>query len=208
MSNLLRPHESQHARPPCPSPTPGAHSNSCTRVHQVSDAIQPSHPLSSPSPPVPNPSQHQGLFQWVNSLHEVAKVLEFQLQYQSFQWTPRTGLLQNGLVESPSGWGLDTDYCDIESFALETNRDHSVIFEIASKYCILDSFVEYEGYSISSKRILAHSSRHWNSPIPVQFNWMIPKMSKFTLVISCLTTSSLAWFMDLTFQVPMQYCSL
>ena len=48
-----------------------------TQLHQVSDAIQPSHPLSSPSPPAPNPSQHQGLFQWVNSLHEVAKVLEF-----------------------------------------------------------------------------------------------------------------------------------
>ena len=50
-----------------------------THVHRVSDAIQPSHPLSSPSPPAPNPSQHQGLFQWVNSLLEVAKVLEFQL---------------------------------------------------------------------------------------------------------------------------------
>ena len=49
-----------------------------THVHRVSDAIQPSHPLSSPSPPALNPSQHQGLFQWVNSLHEVAKVLEFQ----------------------------------------------------------------------------------------------------------------------------------
>ena len=64
-----------------------------THVHWVGDAIQPSHPLSSPSPPTPNPSQHQGLFQWVNSLHEVAKVLEFQLQHQSFQWTPRTDLL-------------------------------------------------------------------------------------------------------------------
>ena len=50
-----------------------------THVHQVDDAIQPSHPLSSPSPPAPNPSQHQSLFQWVNSSHEVAKVLEFQL---------------------------------------------------------------------------------------------------------------------------------
>ena len=50
-----------------------------THVHRVSDAIQPSHPLSSPSPPAPNPSQPQGLFQWVNSWHEVAKVLEFQL---------------------------------------------------------------------------------------------------------------------------------
>ena len=71
-----------------------------THVHQVSDNIQPSHPLSSPSPPAPNPSQHQGLFQWVSSSHEVAKVLEFQLQHQSFQWTPRTNL-QDGLVGSP-----------------------------------------------------------------------------------------------------------
>ena len=62
-------------------------------VHQVGDAIQPSHPLSSPSPPAPNPSQHQGLFQWVSSSREAAKVLEFQLQHQSFQWTPRTDLL-------------------------------------------------------------------------------------------------------------------
>ena len=61
-------------------------------VHWVTDAIQPSHPLSSPYPPAPNPSQHQGLFKWVSSLHQVAKVLDFQLQYQSFQGTPRTDL--------------------------------------------------------------------------------------------------------------------
>ena len=74
---------------------------SLPHAHQVGDAIQPSHPLSSPSLPAPNPSQHQGLFQWVNSSHEVAKVLEFQLQHQFFQWTPRTDLLQDGLVGSP-----------------------------------------------------------------------------------------------------------
>ena len=62
-------------------------------VHWVSDAIQPSHPVSSASPPAPNLSQHQGLFQWVSSSHQVAKALEFQLQHQSFQWTPRTDLL-------------------------------------------------------------------------------------------------------------------
>ena len=72
-----------------------------THAHRVGDAIQPSHPLLSPSPPAPNPSQHQGLFQWVNSSHEVAEVLEFQLQHQSFQWTPRIDLLQDGLVGSP-----------------------------------------------------------------------------------------------------------
>ena len=68
-----------------------------THVHWVSDAIQPSHPLSSPSPPAPNPSQHQGLFQWVNSSHEVAKVLEFQPQHQSFQRIFRTDLGLTGL---------------------------------------------------------------------------------------------------------------
>ena len=69
-------------------------------MHWVGDAIQPSHPLLSPSPPAPNPSQHQSLFQWVNSSHEVAKVLEFQLQHHSFQRNPRADL-QNGLVGSP-----------------------------------------------------------------------------------------------------------
>ena len=72
-----------------------------THSHRVRDAIQPSHPLSSSSPPAPNPSQHQGLFQWVNSSHEVANVLEFQPQHQSFQWIPRSGLLQDGLIGSP-----------------------------------------------------------------------------------------------------------
>ena len=64
-----------------------------THVHWVGDAIQPSHLLLSPCPPAPNPFQHQGLLQWVNSSHQVAKVLEFQLQHQSFKWTPRTHLL-------------------------------------------------------------------------------------------------------------------
>ena len=72
-----------------------------THFHWFGDAIQPSHPLSSPSSPAPNPSQHQSLFQWINSSHEVAKGLEFQLQHHSFQRNPRADLLQNGLVGSP-----------------------------------------------------------------------------------------------------------
>ena len=67
-------------------------------VHRVSDAIQPSHPLSSPSPPASNPSHHQSLFQLVNSSHDMAKVLEF---HHSFQRNPRADLLQNGLVGPP-----------------------------------------------------------------------------------------------------------
>ena len=85
------------------------------------------------------------------------------------------------------------------------NRDHSVIFEIASKYCISDSFVDHDGYSISSKGLLP-------TVVDVMVIWV-----KFThsgplqFVHSChllLTTSNLPWFMDLTFQVPMQYCPL
>ena len=64
-----------------------------THVRWVSDAIQPSHPLLPTSPPALNLFQHQNLFKWVSSSHQVAKILEFQLQHQSFQWTPRTDLL-------------------------------------------------------------------------------------------------------------------
>ena len=64
-----------------------------TQVHWVCDAIQPSHPLYSPSPPALNLSQHWDLFKWVSTSHQMAKVLVFQLQHQSFQWTPRTYLL-------------------------------------------------------------------------------------------------------------------
>ena len=72
-----------------------------THVHRSSDAIQPSHPLLSPSLPALNLSQHQGLFQLVSHSYQAAKVLEFQLQHQSFQWTPRTDLLWDGLVGPP-----------------------------------------------------------------------------------------------------------
>ena len=71
-----------------------------THAHRAGDAIQPSHPLSSPSPPTFNHSQHQGLFKWVSSLHQVAKVLG--LQHQSFQWIFRTHFLWAGLVWSCS----------------------------------------------------------------------------------------------------------
>ena len=98
VSDSLWPHEPQHARPPCPSPTPRVHPNPCALSQWCHPTI-----LSSvvPSPLALNLSQHQGLFNWVSSLHQVAKVLEFQLQHQSFQWTPRTDLLQEGLGGSP-----------------------------------------------------------------------------------------------------------
>ena len=72
-----------------------------THVHWVSDAIQPSHRLSSPSPPVLNLFQHRGLFQWVSSSHQVAQVLELHLQHQSFWWISRVDFLEDWLVYSP-----------------------------------------------------------------------------------------------------------
>ena len=72
-----------------------------THIHRVGDAIQLSHPLPSAAPPVFTLSQHQGLFQWVCSSHQVAKVLEFQLQHQSFQWIIRTDFFKDWLVGSP-----------------------------------------------------------------------------------------------------------
>ena len=88
MSNSLRPHELQHARPPCPSPTPGVHSNSRPSSWWYHPAISSSVvPFSSCSQSFPA----SGSFP-VSSSHEVAKVLEFQPQHQSFQWTPRTNL--------------------------------------------------------------------------------------------------------------------
>ena len=89
MSGSLQPYGLQHARLPCPSPNPRAYSNSCPLSQWCHPTISSS---VSPSPPTFNLSQHLGLFHWVSSLHQVAKVLEFQRQHQSFQWIFRTGI--------------------------------------------------------------------------------------------------------------------
>ena len=89
----LQPPELQHARLRCPSLSP--------HIHWVDDAIQPSHPLSPSSPPALNLSQHQGLFQWVISSHQVAKVLELQLQHKSLQWIFTVDFLYSWLVWLP-----------------------------------------------------------------------------------------------------------
>ena len=81
MSDSLKSYGLQHTRPPCPSPTPGVYSNSCPLSWWCHPSIS---FLSSPSPPAFNLSQHQGVFKWDSSLHQVGKVLEFQLQHQSF----------------------------------------------------------------------------------------------------------------------------
>ena len=97
-SHSLRPHESQHTRPPCPSPTPGVHSNSCPSSRWCHPALSSS---VVPFSTCPQSLPASEVFQWVNSSHEVAKVLEFQLWHHSIQRNPRADLLQNGLVGSP-----------------------------------------------------------------------------------------------------------
>ena len=96
MSDSLRHYRLKQARLPCPSLSPRVCSNSCPLSWWYHP---PSHPLSSPSP-VLNLSHHQGLFQWVGSLHQVTKVLEFQLQRQSFQWIFRVDFSKDWLVWS------------------------------------------------------------------------------------------------------------
>ena len=98
VSDSLRLHESQHARPPCPSPTAGVYPNPCPSSRWCHAAISSSVvPFSS----CPQSFPASGSFQRVSSSHQVAKVLEFQLYHQSLQWTPRTDLLEDGLLGSP-----------------------------------------------------------------------------------------------------------
>ena len=106
VSDSLWPHGLQHARPPCLSPTPGVYWNSCPLSQWCHPTISSS---VVPSPPAFNLSQHQGLFKWVSFSHQIAKVLKLQLQHQSFQWTPRTDLLQDGLVGSPCSPGVSQE---------------------------------------------------------------------------------------------------
>ena len=88
---------------------------------------------------IPVPYNEKGIFFGVLVLEDLIDVFIEPFNFSFFSIT---------------GWGIDLGYCDIEWFALETNRDHSVVFENASKYCILDSFVDYDGYSISYKGFL------------------------------------------------------
>ena len=134
-----------------------------THVHRVSDAIQPSHPLSSPSPPSPNPCQHQSLFQWVNSSHEVAKVLEFQFQHHSFQRNPRDDLLQNGLVGSPcipAKYLLSVLKLSTEKVAARSQGQCSLttlLWELAAFHC-----VEFSDDVFVFPKVNLSNSLHWS----------------------------------------------
>ena len=110
-----------------------------THVHWVGDAIQPSHPLSSCSPPALNLSQHHGLFKWVSSLYQVSKVLEFQLRHQSYQWTPRTNLFRMDWLDLLAIQGtLKSLLQDHSSKASILQRSAFFIVQLSHPYMILE----------------------------------------------------------------------
>ena len=119
MSDCFWSHGLQHTSLPCPSSTPGACSNSC---HWVSDVIQLSHSLSSPSPPAFNLSQHQGLFKRFSSLHQVARVLELQFQNQTFQWIFRSDQIRMDWLYLPAVQGT------LKSFLQYHNSKTSILW--------------------------------------------------------------------------------
>ena len=136
MTNSLRPRGLQYARPPCPSPTPRIYSNSCPLSQWCHPTISYSF---TTSPPAFNLSQHQALFQWVSSLHQVAKVLEFQLQHQVRAGVEETWGACIGLYpgEGPWPWGQSSDLLGPVLASLETSPAHhyhlqwtSIIWEI------------------------------------------------------------------------------
>ena len=112
-----------------------------SHVHRVGDAIQPSHPLSSPSPPAFNLCQHQGLFQWVSSSHQVAKVLEFQLQHQSFQWIFRVDFLQDRLVWSPC-CPRDTNLSKLQEIVKDREALRTAIHRVQKRWTWLSNWTK------------------------------------------------------------------
>ena len=152
--------------------TPGLHVHhqlpefTQTYNHRVSDAIQPSHPLSSPSPPAFNLSQHQGLFKWVSSSHQVAKVLEFQLQHQSF-------LPVHTQDWSPLGWTgwISLQYKGLSSLLQHLNSKASILWREA--FFMVQLSYPY----MTTRKIIALTRRTFVGKVmPLLFN-MLPGLS-------------------------------
>ena len=138
-----------------------------THVHRVGDAIQPSHPLSSTSPPTFNLSQHQGLFQWVSSSHQVAKVLQFQLQHQSFclDWsiifklltvaTIQTWLIISYLVSTNSMQSPGNQTQEMLSYNWEATVYVKCSLEGAAKYFWIISLTDKDSAMSAMEWLLA-----------------------------------------------------
>ena len=167
-SDSLWPQKPQHARPPCPSPIPRVYPNSCPlsrwchpTISPSHHLIQPSHPLLSPSPPALNLSQHQGLFKWVSPLHQVAKVLEFQLQHQSFQWTLRTDSFRMDWLDLLASQGT------LKSLLQHHSSKASVLWHFSFLGKSIKVDLMYSEASIASNpffvcQYFSHGKIHWD----------------------------------------------
>ena len=153
MSNSLWPHGLQHTVFPCPSPS--------TELH---DAIQSSHPLLSPSPPAPSPSQHQGLFQWVSSSHQMAKVLE--LQHQSFQWIFRIDFLY-------SDW---FDLSAVKGTFKNILQDYSLKATVL--WCSAFFMVQLSHLYMATGKAIALTMRTFVSKV---MSWLFNTLSRFAI---------------------------
>ena len=132
-----------------------------THIHWVGDAIQPSHPLSSPSPLAFSLSQHQGLFQWVSSLHQVTKLLEFQLQHQSFQWIFTTDFLEDRLVGSPCSPRDSQESSPTPQFKSINTSVLSILYSPTLSYSVQFSC------SVVSDSLRPRESQHTRPPCPL-----------------------------------------
>ena len=166
MSDFLWPHGWQHARLPCPSPTPGVCSNSCPSSWWCHPTISFSVvPLSLAF----NLSQHQGLFQWVSSSQQVAKVLELQLQHQSSQWTFRTDFLRDWMVWFPC-WTLKS--------LIQHHSSKASIIQFSTLFMVLISHPY-----ITSGKIIAFARHTSHTAFPI-FNKSI---------VPCLVVTVASW---------------
>ena len=145
-----------------------------THVHWVGDAIQPFHPLSSPSPPALNVSQHQGLFQWVGSAHQVAKVLEFQLQHQSFQWISSVQSLSHAWLFATPWTAALQAFLSITNFQSPPNP-MSIVLAMPSNYLIL-------GHPLLLPPSIFPSIRVFSNESALCIRW--PKYWSFSINIS------------------------
>ena len=170
MSNSLQPHGMKHTRLPCPS-TPRACSNSCP------SCWWPSHPLSSPSPPAFNLSQHQGLFQWVSSSHQLAKVLD--LQNQSFQWMNiQDWFLYDWLVGSPCS---PRDCQESSPTPQFKSINSSTLIVLVTQLCLtLCNPMDYSSPGSSVHGILRARTLEWVAiPFSIQLSYARPMFNSF-----------------------------
>ena len=201
MPDSLRPHESQHSRPPCPSQTPRVYSNSCPSSRWCHSAISSSAvPFSS----APNPSQHQGLFQQVNSSHEVAKVLAFQLQHQSFH------ILANKICSTLKVNRLVAEYYHYKKIKVNYYM----------LWYIINSFILFKQLILFFFFIVMDFVIHWNEtamglhvlPIPIppptslstRSLWVFP-VHQVRVLISCIQPGLVICFTLDNIHVPMLF---